>query len=59
VASARADVAVSAELMWSNLGALQGYPTGMAHPFWRVLRVSGTELLVLADKMVVTADQLR
>jgi hypothetical protein len=31
----------------------------MAHPFWRVLRVSGTELLVLADKMVVTADQLR
>lgn len=58
-ATAGTDVGVSAELMWSKLGELQGYPTGLAHPFWRVLRASGAEVLVLTDRTVVTPDQLR
>jgi hypothetical protein len=58
-ASAGSDAGVSAELMWSNIGSRQGYPTGIVHPFWRVVRASGTEALVLTDGTVVTSDQLK
>ncbi len=58
-ASVSGDAAVSADLMWSHVGSRQGYPTGMVHPFWRAVRGSGTEVLVLTDGTVVSADQLR
>jgi hypothetical protein len=54
-----ATVGTDVGISWSTIGERQGYPTGIPHPFWRVARASGAEVLVLTDHTVVTADQLR
>jgi hypothetical protein len=58
-ASKPSDPAVTADLMWSNLGARQGLLVGLSEPFWRVLTASGSQVLVLHGGDVILANALR
>jgi hypothetical protein len=52
------DAGLRAHLVWSKLGERQGYPTGLTHPVWKVVRASGSFVLVLTDGTVVAASDL-
>jgi hypothetical protein len=57
--STASDPSVSAELVWTTLGARQGIPNGPEAPFWRIERASGATVLVLTEGRVMAADELR